>query len=337
MPALKAYSLKKTVWTAVAVSSLLCAAIYVVSLTLGRFTSTLLPDTGASWYYWKLPRASLWATVSAWVLYAAHQTAVFIMVAKLTKAQNLPENEAGSLNIRFLVINGVFAALHILQTAFFYDGLAQQVPVMSSQGSVIVMLVFMLIMLNGKRGLFFGKRVKLSSAGVRGVYAVHSFYIAWAVTYTFWFHPTEGTAGHIIGFFYLFLLMIQLSLAKTKLHSNIRWLTLLEVYVAMHGAIVAAEAKNGMWPMFLFGFLMMFIVTGQYGIIKQKSALIGASAVYLIMAFLVYSGVFGNDNTLADIHQITWIPIILYGLVFVFAWVLALFFRKNPAKTKKPA
>jgi hypothetical protein len=219
----------------------------------------------------------------------------------------------------------------------FYDGLAQQMPVMSSQGSVIVMLVFMLIMLNGRRGLFFGKKVKLPSAGVRGVRIIHPYYIAWAVIYTFWFHPAEGTVGHLIGFFYLFLLMIQLSLAKTKIHTQINWLTFLEVFVALHGAIVAVVAKNGMWPMFLFGFLMMFIVTGQYGIIKQKSALFGASAVYLAMAFLVYSGVFGNDNTLADIHQITWIPIILYGFVFAFLWVISLFFLKKKAPPKEKA
>ncbi|MEX1308479.1 MAG: hypothetical protein AB1Z19_08125 [Eubacteriales bacterium] len=331
------YSLKKIVWISIAVSALLCAAIYLVSLTLGRFTSTLLPDTGASWYYWKLPRASLMPTISVWVLYAAHQITAFVMIAKINKTPILAENEAGKLNVQFLIINAVFAALHILQTAFFYDGLAQQVPVMSSQGSVIVMLVFMLIMLNGKRGLFFGQRVKLPANGVRGVFTVHSYYIAWAIIYTFWFHPTEGTAGHIVGFFYLFLLMMQMSLAKTRLHNNINWLTLLETYVAVHGALVAVEAKNGMWPMFLFGFLMMFIVTGQYGIIKKKSALIGASVVYLVMAFLVFSGVFGNDNTLADIHQITWIPIILYGLVFVFAWVFALIFKKKTNQPKEKA
>jgi len=337
MPSEKTYSLKKTAWISVAVSLILCLAIYLVSLTLTRFTSTLLPDTGAAWYYWKLPRPALFATLTAWAGYLAHQIIAFVMIAKISKTPPLAENEASRLNIQFLIINGVFSVLHILQTAFFYDGLAQQTPVMSSQGSVIVMLVFMLIMLNGKRGLFFGKKVKLPAAGVRGVYAVHSYYIAWAVIYTFWFHPTEGTAGHLLGFFYLFLLMMQLSLAKTKLHANIKWLTLLEVYVALHGAIVAVVAKNGMWPMFLFGFLMMFIVTGQFGIIKQKLALVGSSAIYVIMAFLVFSGVFGNDNTLADIHQTTWIPIILYGLVFVLAWLIAPFFMKKNKPREKSA
>jgi len=333
----KKYPLKKTFWIAIAVSAVLCGVIYLVSLTLGRFTSTLLPDSGASWYYWKLPKASLWATISVWALYLAHQVTAFVLIAKINKAKALPDGDASALNIQFLAVNGVFALLHILQTALFYDGLAQQVPVMSSQGSVIVMLVFMLIMLNSKRGVFFGQKVTLPNAGVRGVHVIHPFYIAWAVIYTFWFHPAEGTFGHLLGFFYLFLLMIQLSLAKTKIHTNINWLTLLEVYVAMHGAIVAVEAQNGMWPMFLFGFLMMFIVTGQFGVIKQKSALVGASLVYLVMAVLVYSGVFGNDNTLADIHQITWIPIILYGLVFVFAWVLSLFFMKKTTKSKEKA
>ena len=54
--------------------------------------------------------------------------------------------------------------------------------------------------------------------------------------------------------------------------------------------------------------------------------------IYLVMAGLVFSGVFGNANTLADFHQITWIPIILYALVFVIAWVIAGFYQIVRAK-----
>jgi hypothetical protein len=95
------------------------------------------------------------------------------------------------------------------------------------------------------------------------------------VVFTFWFHPMEGTAGHLLGFLYLFLLMGQMSLARTSWHTKIGWLTFLEVFVAFHGAVVAICAGNGMWPMFFFGFMMMFIVTQVFGIIKSKLAIAG--------------------------------------------------------------
>jgi len=222
----------------------------------------------------------------------------------------------------------VFVILHLVQTTLFYDALAQFVPVWSSQGSVIGMLVMMLILLNSRRGLFFGQRVSLPPLGVSMTQKVHGFYISWAVIYTFWFHPMEGTLGHLLGFLYLFLLLGQLSLARTTWHTRIGWLTLLEAFVALHGAVVAILAKNGMWPMFFFGFLMMFVVTQVYGILKNRVAIAGITASYITLVLITYSGALGNLFTgtpvgWADIHQITWIPIILYGLAFALAWLLA--------------
>ena len=215
-----------------------------------------------------------------------------------------------------------------MQTTLFYDALAQFTPVMSSQGSVIVMLVMMLILLNSRRGLFFGKKVYLPPLGVAATQKIHGFYIAWAVVFTFWFHPMEGTAGHLLGFLYLFLLMGQMSLARTSWHTKIGWLTFLEVFVAFHGAVVAICAGNGMWPMFFFGFMMMFIVTQVFGIIKSKLAIAGIVASYATLVSIAYSGALatlftGTPVGWTDIHQITWIPIILYGLVFVLAWLFA--------------
>ena len=189
------------------------------------------------------------------------------------------------------------------------------------------MLVMILILLNGRRGLFFGKKVKLPAQGVALVSKTHGFLISWAALYTFWFHPMEGTLGHLVGFFYLFMLMTQISLAKTEWHTNIRWITFLEAFVALHGAIVAINAGNGMWPMFFFGFMMMFIVTQVYGIVKNRLAIAGITASYGCLVLLTYGGVFrdaftGTPVGWASIHQITWIPIILYGLVFGIAWLL---------------
>ena len=323
----KTYSLKKALIAALIVSLGFVAANYFIAQTLTRFQETLLPDAGASWYYWKLPKPQLWATVTMWVFYAAHQIVVWVMIWRFRSQPFAPKGRITKLNLWLLIVNAAFIVLHFLQTAFFYDALAQFVPIMTSQGSVIVMLVFILIMLNPQRGLFFGKKVPLPKAGASLVTKVHGFFIAWAVIYTFWFHPFEGTLGHILGFFYAFMLLTQLSLAKTSWHMNIKWITLLEVYVAFHGAIVAIGQANGIWPMFFFGFMMMFIVTQVYGILKNKIAIAGIIVCYAALVLLTYGGVFANaftgtDVGWADIHQITWIPLILYGLVFVLVFLM---------------
>ncbi len=40
----------------------------------GRLSSQpLLPDQGASWYYWKLPNPTFWSQATAWGFYLLHQ------------------------------------------------------------------------------------------------------------------------------------------------------------------------------------------------------------------------------------------------------------------------
>ena len=328
MESQKSYSLKSALWFVFLFSLAVLAAEWLISPLLASFRATLLPDSGAAWYYWKLPRPELLASISMWVLYLAHQITVWVLIAKLKNDPRPAAGRIGRYNLQLLVANAVFIALHLAQTALFYDALAQFVPVMSSQGSVIVMLVMMLILLNARRGLFFGKRVYLPPLGVSVTQKVHGFYISWAVVYTFWYHPMEGTLGHLLGFLYLFLLMGQMSLARTSWHTRIGWLTFLEAFVAIHGAIVAIEAANGMWPMFFFGFMMMFIVTQVFGILKNRVAIAGIIASYVALVLVTYSGALGQMFTgtpvgWTDIHQITWIPVILYGLVFALAWLFA--------------
>ena len=336
----KTYNLKSALWFVFAFSLVMIAATYLLSPLLAPFRATLLPDSGAAWYYWKLPHPELWASISMWVLYLAHQITVWVLIAKLKNAPRPEADTIGKYNLQLLIANAVFIVLHLVQTVLFYDALAQFTPVMSSQGSVIVMLVMMLILLNSRRGLFFGKKVYLPPLGVAATQKVHGFYISWAVVFTFWFHPMEGTLGHLLGFLYLFLLMGQISLARTTWHTKIGWLTFLEVFVAVHGAVVAIVAGNGMWPMFFFGFMMMFIVTQMFGILKNKIAIIGVIASYVALVLVTYSGALGNlfsgtSVGWSDIHQITWIPVILYGLVFVLAWVFAGVYALIK-KSKKP-
>lgn len=293
------------------------------SNSLGSFRLTLLPDSGPAWYYWKLPNVSFLATITMWAGYTLHQLLCWYFIYKLQKEkQSLSIENIGKYNAYLLIVNAFFSVLHLLQTRFFYDGLAQFVSVSSSQYSVIVMLALMLILLNSKRGMFFGKKIPLSQPAVSVVFKTHGYYIAWAIVYTFWFHPMESTWGHLLGFFYMFLLMLQMSLAYTKIHTEIKWVTLLESFVALHGTAVALVAGQRLWSMFLFGFFMMFIVSGLYGVVKLKAHRIAFTLLYIIAAILIYSGLLGTGQQISQIHQIFWIPVIIYGLAFLVVFIL---------------
>ena len=55
------------------------------------------------------------------------------------------ESLLGPVNLAALGANVFFIVLHFVQTHLWYDGLAQDVSILSSQGSVIVLLVFVLM------------------------------------------------------------------------------------------------------------------------------------------------------------------------------------------------
>ena len=57
-----------------------------------------------------------------------------------------------------LTTNAVFIVLQVAQTHLWYGGLAQDVSIFGTQGSVVVLLVWVLLRENSRRGLFFGKR-----------------------------------------------------------------------------------------------------------------------------------------------------------------------------------
>lgn len=276
----------------------------------------LLEDKGASWYYWKLPTKEWLPRITAWSGYILHQLFLWYGIFKI---QNNKKNNI-KWNKRLLIMNLAFILLHFLQTHIWYDGLAQDVPVFSSQGSVIGMLVLILIMENRRRGIFLGKTVKGFQLIQNFIMKYHGYYIAWALTYTFWYHPMVSTSGHLVGFFYMFLLFIQASFAKTKIHNSRTWGFILEILVLFHGTTVAIGQGNNMWPMFGFGFGFIAVFTQQYSLKLKPSNRIGIQVLYLIGALFVFGGEFAG-KTLQDIHQITWIPIIEYGVVFVIVFL----------------
>ena len=170
------------------------------------------------------------------------------------------------VNVAALGLNALFVGLHFAQTHVWYDGLAQDVSIFASQGSVVLLLVWVLLMENQRRGLAFGRPAPFAGEVVRFARTYHGYLFAWAIVFTFWFHPLVATPGHLVGFFYMFLLLVQGSLFFTRAHLNRWWTVSLEVLVLAHGALVAAVAGNGLWPMFAFGFGAVFVITQMHGL-----------------------------------------------------------------------
>ncbi len=276
-----------------------------------------LPDMGALWYYWKLPEPAFWSRLTSWGFYALHQISIWYLIYYAQKHVNQYVNGIHKVNLVALGVNVFFIILHLFQTQIWYDGLAQDVSILSSQGSVILMLAWILLMENKRRGLFFGKKLPIKDHIIQWARKYHGFIFAWATVYTFWYHPTEPTSGHLIGFFYMFLLLLQGSLFFTKVHTNRFWMVLLEVFVLIHGALVAVMQGNGIWPMFAFGFGGIFIITQMHGLNMKNLVKWAFLAIYIMLVFIVY-----NQRGWILLNEIIRIPIIEYLLVVVLALII---------------
>ncbi len=203
-----------------------------------------LPDQGAAWYFWKLATPTFWSHFTAWMFYALHQIGLWSLIYYAQKNVKTYSQGLHPVNLWALGLNAFFILLHFVQTQIWYDGLAQDVSIFSSQGSVILMLVAILLMENKRRGLFWGKKVPLGKRVMSFVRKYHGYVFAWATIYTFWYHPMENTPGHLIGFLYMFLLLLQGSLFLTRIHLNKYWMVVQEVSVGFHrdsGGLVAGQ------------------------------------------------------------------------------------------------
>lgn len=251
-----------------------CLLVVALITSLGPYSDTtmLLPDQGDSWYYWKLATPNFWTHFTAWGFYTLHQASLWWLIACAQRQRPDYSSSLHPINIAAISVNLFFVLLHIFQTKIWYDGLAQDVSVWSSQFSVIFMLVFVLVMENGRRGIVFGKSSQFINDNSGFLRRYHGYYFSWAIIYTFWFHPIEDNLGHLLGTFYTLMLMLQGSLFFTRFHTNRKWTLLLETFVILHGTLVAyMTAREGHWRMFLWGFIGLFIITQMHGIGLKKS------------------------------------------------------------------
>ena len=320
-------SLTRALWGGIAFSLVFTGLIWWAG---GRLDAIeLLPDQGASWYYWKLPHPTLWSRLTAWGFYALHQLTIWGLIAYAQRRDTKslghgalgPQDTKGvhSVNLIALAANAFFITLHFIQTHIWYDGLAQDVSIWTSQGSVVLMLVLILLMENRRRGLFWGKKAPFLKRAGRVARKYHGYVFAWAVVYTFWYHPMVSTSGHLTGFFYMFLLMLQGSLFFTRLHINRWWKVVQEATVTVHGALVAVMQGNGLWPMFFFGFGGIFVLTQMHGLKLRPAARWAILGLYIAGVGVTYS-----QRGWVQLNEIVRIPIIEYALVFVLAGLISL-------------
>lgn len=275
------------------------------------------PGASGTWYYWKyrpsstdecqvdrndggfdqilscqVPQATAYTRCVVWLLYVLHQCIIWALIYKAQREHEGDvqyHSELRWYNVWSLVVNLIFYLLHLVQTHVTYDALAQDVTEASSQGSVIMLLVMVLVMEYKHRGLFLGwpsssssdattsrqgrrccSSWKLPTRPIELVRKYHGYAFAWATIFTLWYHPMESTVGHLLGFLHTGFLLIQQSLMYTPIHLNKYWKLLLEAWVAIHGGVVALQVvqtgKSPMWGMFAFGFLWMFVFTQIHGI-----------------------------------------------------------------------
>ena len=136
-------------WAGVAFSALFTALVWALDYRLQSIE--LLPDTGASWYYWKLPAPTFWTRAASWGFYLAHQLAIWgIVYYAQSYRKHRYTKGLHRANVWALAANAFFILLHLAQTHIWYDGLAQDTPIWSSQGAVIVLLVWVLLMGNNR-------------------------------------------------------------------------------------------------------------------------------------------------------------------------------------------
>ena len=310
-------------------SVLLCAAIIALGGALSQFEVIPLPEDGFV-YEWQLAEPTAWGQLTAWLGFALHQVLIWGTIAY---AQNrYSKRDYGTalrpVNLWAIGINLVFVVLHYLQTMFFYDGIAQDLPSWTAQFAVTLMLIVVLGMENQRRGLFFGRKIGFRKAFTDGLRKYHGFFFSFAVIYTFWFHPMIPTWGHLIGFIHVVLVMTQGSLMFLRVHLNKRWMFLLEILVLPHAFQVALNQGSDIWPMFFFGFSAIFLVTQMHGLGFRRWARQAFYGSFLLLTLYVYLVM----REPYQVNEVIRIPLIeylalfvMYGIYLAGAWVSSRF------------
>jgi len=288
-------------------------------------------------YPWKLPDPTAFTRVVVWTLYALHQVGIWYLIYKAQSQSLKYVRGLHAVNLQAIGLNALFILLHVFQTRWTYDGLAQDVHEFSALASVALMLFLIIIMENDRRGVFFGKRALVPPGVGPVVRRYHGYYFAWAITYTFWYHPMATTPGHLMGFFYMFMLFVQGSLFMTRAHINRWWTGTLEAFVIFHGATVAYFAIGGQegpaWAQFLWGGLLIFLITQLHGLkVKRWHKWTFAGIVFATGAVYYVS----HLDELINLPRVVAMRYVAVGVLAVLIWLVMRPFVMGKAKAAPP-
>jgi uncharacterized membrane protein YhdT len=92
-------------------------------------------------YAWRLSDPTAISRFAAWSGYLLHNVIAWVIIYLAQRQKPKYGDQFRWFNWSMVAVNVIFAMLHILQTRFFYDGLAQDVPELSALGSVALMLI----------------------------------------------------------------------------------------------------------------------------------------------------------------------------------------------------
>ena len=303
-----------------------CAVFMAVIVLMGPYSADIrfIPDKPQNWwYYWQLPNPTVWTRLAVWVPYSLHQISIWFLIACAQRDRPRYAFGLHQFNLWALGVNAFFVLLHIAQTKLTYDGLAQDVHEATSMGSVTLMLFLIILMENRRRGLFLGKPVQAFYGVSDAVRRYHGYYFSWAIIYTFWYHPIEMTSGHLAGFAYMSLLILQSSLFFTRYHTNRWWTVFLEGLFVIHGSVVAYMIMNqpgrSPWSSFLFGGVSSFLIIQMHGLGLSTKAKLAIAAPPLLIMAIYYA------NAPESIFGAPRLTIIMYGGTLMMAaivWVL---------------
>lgn len=307
------------------------AIILLVPLQIGLELE--VNPTGSGLHYdWQLADPNVWSQITSWGGFVVHTLLIWWTVYAATNTYDKYSDKLRPMNYWALGINAVFIVLHYIQTAVFYDTYAQYIPSWTAQYAVIMMLVVILGMENKRRGMFFGKKVPFKKEFYRWLKEYHSYAFSFAIIYTFWFHPMVTTGGHLFGFLYTMLVMVQGSLMYTRAHLNNNWKFLLEIMVLPHAAYIAFYQSNMLFYMFTLGFGAIFITTQMHGLKLKRWVQNTFYVGFFGLVLLVY----GFLREPYQANEVIRIPIIeyltifvIYALWFVVTWIISLFNKGN--------
>lgn len=324
-------STNKYIFTGALVSAALTAIIGFTAASLSGFQ--IVGHTVAFAYPWRLTEPNTMARLTAWGGYLLHNILAWGIIYFAQRAKPKYSNDLRWFNWWMIGVNVIFGLLHIVQTHYFYDGLAQSVPEITALGSVAVMLMFIIILETPRRGLIFGYKFKFKDGFMYIIRKYHSYIFTWAIIYDYWYHPTVGTFGHVMGFYYNFLIMVQATLLFNRAHLNKWWTFFLEVFVLIHAVAVAIFQGQTMWTMFAFGFGAMIILTQMYGLGLNTWTKRGLAIGFLVIVV----GYYAISGHIAGLNEVIRIPMIdylfiflLYGIYLFINWLINLFKRPEP-------